>query len=95
LWLVAINKLEKKRYTTSSSENTWDIDFFKDHHHQTYFAQGEVEMPEGQMAPTLIPDIVKNNIIFEVPMEDNRFGSKKLAHVKYAKNLLKELTEHL
>ncbi len=49
-------------------------------------------MPEGQLAPGVIPDFIKDNLIYEVDLTDNRFSSKLLADVRYATNIYKEIT---
>jgi CYTH domain-containing protein len=94
LWPLCLNKLEKYRYVLKDQElNTWEIDFFKDHHNDTYFAMAELEMPEGQISPNIIPEFISNNLIYEVPLTDCRFSSKLLGDVRYAINLHKSLTK--
>jgi len=92
LWEVALNKLEKIRYDLICDKSKWEVDFFKDHYQHTYFAQAEHEMPEGQLSPKFIPKIINKNLLFAVPIEDDRFGSKRLANVKHAKELYLTLT---
>lgn len=53
-------------------------------------AIAEIEMPENQLKPNSLPDIVKNNLIYEVPLNDTRFSNKLLACQKYSINLLRE-----
>jgi hypothetical protein len=50
-----------------------------------------VELPEDQMEPDTIPDIVKRNMLFKVPLTDNRFSNKLLSNAKYAAELLNEI----
>lgn len=91
LWSVAANKLDKIRYnvmtTIKSGTYCWEVDFFKDHHDHNYIAVAEHEMPEGQLEVSYIPKIIKRNLVFPVPRSDDRFASKRLANVKYAKDL--------
>jgi CYTH domain-containing protein len=74
----------------------WEIDIFqyygKNLEMLSYFWMAEIEMPEGQESPSEIPELISNHLLFAVPREDNRFTSKKLADVDYAKNLFKYLT---
>lgn len=92
LWNVALIKLEKIRYEIKHNKLTWEIDFFKDYRNKTYMCVAEIEMPEGQLEPESLPDIVKNNLLFKVPLSDNRFSNKLLGDPKYALNLIKEIT---
>jgi CYTH domain-containing protein len=90
LWPQCMNKLEKVRYVVRDKQNqSWEIDFFKDHNGVNYFALAELEMPEGQLAPALVPRFIKENLLFEVPLTDCRFASKLLADVRYANDLYK------
>lgn len=91
LWHMALNKIEKIRYVIPIRDYLWEIDFFKDHHHKTYFAQAEVEMVEGLEKPDSIPCFINDNLVYSVPRSDGRFASKRLSHVKYAKDLYNSL----
>jgi CYTH domain-containing protein len=91
IWPLCLNKLDKIRYLIHNAEELWEIDFFKDYANKTYFAMAELEMPENKTKPNNIPDFIKNNLIFEVPLIDSRFSSKLVADVKYANNLLRSL----
>ena len=94
LWSVSMNKLEKVRHKVkASSGEVWEIDFFKDHHDRTYFALAEIEMPEGQLAPIMIPPFLNEIIIHSVPLTDTRFASKLLADVRYAQAMYQTLLE--
>jgi CYTH domain-containing protein len=96
LWSICRNKLEKIRYVVTHRRTRkptldWELDFFKDHRNETYFALAEIELPEGKEAPDVIPDFVKNNLLFEVPLTDNRFGNKLLGDARYAANILQDI----
>ncbi len=95
LWSVAMNRLDKIRYNLiirkKKVDYLWEIDFFKDHGQNTYFALAEHEMPENQLKPDFIPDIIKKHLVFEVPITDGRFASKRLADVKHAKELYNQI----
>lgn len=84
LWVFCLNKLEKHRYLLNYKKDLWEIDFFKDFNNKTYFAMAEIEMPEGKQKPDFIPKIIKDNLLYEVFLNDCRFSSKFLADVKYA-----------
>lgn len=95
LWNHSVSKLEKTRYDIlfkiGTQKYLWEVDFFKrfsdDGEVSTYFAMAEHEMPEGQIDPDVIPDLIKKHLIYEVPLSDDRFGSKKIADVDYAMSL--------
>jgi CYTH domain-containing protein len=92
LWTQCMNKLEKFRYIiTDNKNNTWEVDFFKDHNLQNYFCLAEFEMPEGQSQPAFLPPFIKDNLIYEVPLTDCKFSSKLLADIRHANKLYKEL----
>ena len=91
LWQLALNQLEKIRYIIKHEKNTWEIDFIKDYKGETYIAVAEVELPEDQMEPDSVPNIVKKNLLYKVPLTDNRFSNKLLSNAKYAAELLDEI----
>lgn len=82
-----MNRLEKTRYKLPDG---WCVDFFLDHDDATYFAMAECEMPEGQLEPKWTPEIITKALIFAVPSTDQRFSSKLVSDVRYAKTLFKE-----
>jgi CYTH domain-containing protein len=91
LWDSTLNRAEKHRYVVNFNENIWEIDFFK-HHDETYFVLAEHEMPEGQKEPSEIPDFIFNNLVYSVPLDDDDdFSTKRLACIKHAKKIYKEL----
>lgn len=91
LWAIALNKLEKIRYVFKHGKNTWELDFFKDYRGETYMAVAEVELPEDQMEPDTVPDVVKKNTIYKVGLTDTRFSNKLLGDARYAAELLNEI----
>ena len=93
LWAIALNQLEKVRYIVKHNKNAWELDFFKDYRRQTYMAVAEIELPEDQLEPDSVPDIVKRNMLFKVPLTDTRFSNKLLSNAKYAAELLTEITK--
>ncbi len=100
LWTVSVNKLEKIRYDINffdydNNPYLWEVDAFKDHEHKTYIIIAEHEMPEGDESPHFIPDLISENLIYSVPDSDDRFASKKVADVKYAKKLYESLIKKL
>lgn len=94
LWSVAVNRLEKIRYDVVDKKEVWEVDAFKDHNHETYIVVAEHEMPEGVLEPKRIPVVIKNQLIYSVRLDDDRFASKKLADVKYSKKLYEEIRSH-
>lgn len=91
LWAIALNKLEKIRFIVENNNDEWEIDFFKDYLGKTYMAVAELEMPENQMEPNSLPIIVKNNLIYKVPLTDTRFSNKLLGDARYATELLQTI----
>jgi len=87
LWQAANGKMKKTRYEIGAGNNLWVVDFFKTEKGKTYFVQAEHEMPEAQLKPKKIPDIIRQNLVYEVPRSDGRFTSRKLWNVEYAKKL--------
>lgn len=94
LWDIALNKLEKVRYIVKNKKDVWEMDFFKDYKNETYMAVAEIELPEGKEGPDTLPNIVKDNIIYEVPLTDNRFSNKLLGDARYAAELFQEIKEN-
>ena len=90
LWNIALNKLKKIRYVLKNKKERWELDFFKDYKNQTYISIAELEMPEEQQRPNKILDIVKDNLLYQVPITDVRFSNKLLSDARYAKDLAKE-----
>ncbi len=91
LWNQSLVRFEKIRYKFAAPYKGWEVDFFKDHGDQTYFAMAECEMPEGQKEPDKFPKLIRNNLLFSVPQNDERFSSKLLADPRHAKKLLLEV----
>lgn len=95
LWSISLSQLEKVRHIINCDGATWEIDFFKTHNSATYFAMAECEMPEGQTVPKIIPKFIQKNLIYSVPPDCDQFSSKRLASVRHAKKLYKDLlAEH-
>ena len=91
LWAISFNKLEKTRYKFNGEYKGWVADFFRDHNDLTYFAMAECEMPEGDKSPKYVPAEIKESLVYEVPLTDDRFCSKLLSDVRYARNLFNEI----
>lgn len=92
LWSVAVNRLEKLRYDMyfhdgQGGVHCWEVDAFKDHDHKTYVIIAEHEMDEGVDKPNFVPTLIQETLVYAVPRTDDRFASKKIADVKYAKKL--------
>lgn len=91
LWDISLNKLEKVRYIIKHEKENWEMDFFKDYRGQTYMSVAEIELPENKLEPESLPDIVKKNLIYKVPLNDNRFSNKLLGDARYAAELIQEI----
>ena len=92
LWEELERYLFKYRYVTYHNSQKWEIDFFV-HDDIVYFAMAECELPEGQTEPAEIPDFIKDNLLYEVPIDNKGFSSKDLCDQKYAGDLLKRLED--
>lgn len=92
LWNLAKNKLEKIRYEISVRGELWEVDYFRDGI-ETYFAMAEHEMPEGVLEPSFIPEIIEKYLLFSVQRDDDRFTSRKISNIKYAKELFETIKE--
>lgn len=92
LWAIALNKLEKIRYVISHEKMNWEIDFFKNCNGETYLAVAEIELPEnGTNEPESLLNLVKENLLFEVPLNDTRFSNKLLGDASYVVKVLEEI----
>ena len=89
LWHEGYNEVTKVRYVYKE----WEIDFFKNRNGKNYIAVAEIELPPKIKWPDTIPQIVKENIIFVVPIEDKRFSNKKISDIKYASKLLDQVRQ--
>ena len=83
--------VNKRRHIVDHLSGTWEIDVFLDSEGKSYFWMAEIELPEHQTEPTSLPDIIKEYLIYEVPLTDGRFSSRKVSSIKYATKLLKHL----
>ena len=92
LWDVCVGRLTKNRYIMDIKGTTWELDFFHKGDH-LYFVQAEVELDEGAPRPKKVPDFLKDYILYEVPLTDDRFSNKRLGDIEYANRLYKELVE--
>ncbi len=75
----------KTRYVIPAGSLKWEIDFFYDiKRSNVYFVLAEIELPEKVSRPPYIPDIIREHLLFEVPEDNNKFSSVKLADMDYA-----------
>lgn len=91
LWEMTQGQFFKERWRF----HNWDIDFFKYYTGiggTTYIIVAEIEMPESQLTPTTIPDIISDYMLYAVPLEEqHKFSSAKLASIEYAQKLYRTL----
>jgi len=85
LWEVCVGKLKKDRYAIDNEGITWELDFFKKG--TLYFILAEVELEEGAPRPKSVPGFLKEYILYEVPLTDDRFSNKRLGDAEYATGL--------
>ena len=93
LFSISSNVHDKTRYDLvykqDGKKNVWEVDFFKDPSFKngTYFVMAEHEMPELQLTPDFMPDIISKYLVYEVSINDCRFASRKIANPLYAEGL--------
>lgn len=86
--------LTKARYTYPIDQLCfWDVDFFiNPANGMIYFAMAECEMPAGMDAPDVLPDFIRDNLIYAVPRDESSvYSSRKVADVVYATEQLRML----
>jgi CYTH domain-containing protein len=91
LWSKRLQSLSKVRYSWPDGRFHWDVDFFKRDDGSTYFAQAEVEMPEGETVPPPLPALLSSHLLAVVPAGDSRFASKYLTDQDHAARLLADI----
>lgn len=96
LWPQCIGKLWKHRYVckvpcNKHIEQKWELDFFYDKHNKCYFSLAEIELPEGAPRPSPLPKFLREFVIHEVCLTDDRFSNKRLGDVRYANELYQSL----
>ena len=92
------NKLiSKQRIKIKGFGVTWDVDFIfyggdiADSH---YLTIAEVEMPEGVDEPSVIPNFVRDNLLYLVPRsQDHKWVNPKLTDPEKVRKMLKNATE--
>jgi CYTH domain-containing protein len=87
LWKTAHKIVSKVRYVYRG----WEVDFFKNDNGKNYIAVAEIELPPKIKWPDVVPQIIKENIVYVVPIEDKRFSNKKIGNIKYATRLLENI----
>jgi CYTH domain-containing protein len=96
LWTVVKNIVRKTRAKIKFEENIWEIDFFTDHETRgVYFVMAEVELPENLIEPKNVPDFIKQNLYYAVPLNDPRFKNKNLSSKKKVAKALDSVKEEL
>lgn len=91
LWTRRLQSLSKVRYSWPDGAYHWDVDFFKRDDGSTYFAQAEVEMPEGETEPPPLPPLLAGHLLATVPAGDSRFASKYLTDQDHAARVLADI----
>lgn len=91
LWSQRQQSLTKVRYSWPDGAFHWDVDFFKCDDGSTYFAQAEVEMPEGETEPPPLPPLLAAHLLATVPAGDSRFASKYLTDQDHAARVLADI----
>lgn len=85
LFSVASCILYKTRYVIPAGALKWEVDFFYDYKHTSpYFVLAEIELPEKVSRPPTIPSFIQENLLFEVPADNNDYASVNLGSIEYA-----------
>jgi CYTH domain-containing protein len=92
LWELAVGKLKKDRYIFPHDGVKWELDLFK-FDSEIYFIMAEIELDENAPRPKHVLPLLKNYVLYEVPLTDDRFSSKRLGDVNYSKQLYSLLLE--
>lgn len=81
--------LHKKRYIIDK-KHKWEIDFFIDDEMETYFCMMECEVSNPDIIPDIneLPEFIRERIIKNVVLDDQRYSSYNISNVDYAKHLL-------
>lgn len=90
LWEACVGKLKKIRHVVEHKGANWEVDFFYKGCH-LYFVMAEVELPEGSSRPKEIPSFIKEHLLLEVQLTDDRFSNKRLGDAEYATKIYNEL----
>jgi|19_taG_2_1085344.scaffolds.fasta_scaffold11236_6 CYTH domain-containing protein len=91
LWPSTIDRVFKTRFVILNEKEIWEVDFFEESNHDSYFCMAEVELPEGQLSPVSIPSFISDNLLYEVPVGNAGFSSRELSNHDYAELTLKRL----
>lgn len=89
IWPKVHCQLTKTRYKVHEDSLCWEIDIFHGPD-DNYFWMAEIELPSKQKWPASTPDYIEQNLLYKVPLTDERFSSRKLYDVAYATKLYKE-----
>lgn len=92
LWTCCVGKLKKDRYVFTHERDKWEVDLLK-YHDTVYFVIAEVELSEGAPRPKSLPPFLSKHVLYEVPLDDDRFSNKRLGDVTYAKGLYLQIKE--
>jgi CYTH domain-containing protein len=90
LWEVCVGKIKKDRYLFLEGGYTWELDLFKKGSN-IYFIVLEIELPEGALRPKNVPKFLRDFVVYEVPLTDDRFSNKRLGDIDYASRLYRKI----
>jgi CYTH domain-containing protein len=88
-WPECKTTLEKNRFKLPYEGRVWEVDLFENN--GLYFAQAELEVPEGSGPPDRLHPLVAKYLAHRVDLGDSRFNNKKLADKQRAEELFKEI----
>lgn len=93
LYSESAETLEKIRYVKKLDSNEeCVVDFFPNNNGSIYFVMAEIEMPEGREEPQIIPEEIKDLILYAVPRDQTtNFSSRKLSNPGYAEKVLAKI----
>lgn len=92
LWSVSKSTIYKTRVRVNTDAGCWEVDFFKAPSTDAiYLVMAEIELPEGVADPEIIPTFIKRNLLYRVPVSDNRFSNRCLSDVDRVRHLVASL----
>ena len=90
LWPACTLKLSKRRFTLPDDAGVWEIDYFQQDG-RVYFIMAEIELRDGALPPSRLPDVLQQHLIYQVRQGDVRFFNTFLGDVDYATSLYKAI----
>lgn len=99
LWTVVTNIITKSRVCVPHDAYTWEVDFLYSNKKKSigdcYLVMAEVELPEADELPKVVPSFISENLVYLVPKNDRRFINRNLSRPNAVKAMVKDIKEAL